>query len=218
MEAADLALLGPHELSRLARLRRPDDKGRYAATHAWARRLVAPQLGSEPGLVALGHRPCPACGSREHGPPYVRSAEGEFSVSLSRSGPHGLVALAFEGSVGADIEVVDGTFPVEPVALRLFSEAELAGLRAVPPGERLWAFFCCWARKEALAKALGTGLAAGLDRLDVGFARPGPLTVVASPVPGGAPSAWSVNDLDLGAGLTAALCLSAGPGRVPEDG
>ncbi|MCP5132357.1 MAG: 4'-phosphopantetheinyl transferase superfamily protein [Gammaproteobacteria bacterium] len=37
--------------------------------------------------------------------------------------------------------------------------------RTSPPRK----FFACWTRKEAVAKALGDGLAHGLNKLDAGF-------------------------------------------------
>lgn len=103
------------------------------ATHAGA------VLGS--GAVTSG-RLCPACGSSAHGRPWLRHAGRLVQMSLSRSGPHLLTAIAAR-AVGVDVETAVIDVPSELV---------------LAPGEtddRARA----WARKEAILKARGTGLA-----------------------------------------------------------
>lgn len=102
-------------------------------------------------LAALGHEPsythlCPECGSDRHGAPRAR---GVF-LSLSRSGPHVLTAVATDGPVGVDVE------SVAEVAARW------AGSVVLAPGETATtdeAKARTWVSKEAVLKAYGVGLA-----------------------------------------------------------
>jgi 4'-phosphopantetheinyl transferase len=54
----------------------------------------------------------------------------------------------------------------------IFSPAETKAFEATPPQDQLSAFFKCWTRKEALIKAVGTGLSYPLDRFSVSFDEP----------------------------------------------
>ena len=83
----------------------------------------------------------------------------------------GLAAAAVTaiGQVGVDLE------PVRPVAAlvlarRWFPAPEAAWLAQLPPGQRDAAFLALWTQKEAIAKALGTGLRGG-----AGLRQPVPL-------------------------------------------
>ena len=93
-----------------------------------------------PGDVTSG-RLCPSCGSDAHGRPWARHSGEPVHVSLSRSGPHLVTAIA--GSpVGVDVEVAH---------IDVRTDLVLA------PGET-GDLALTWARKEAVLKARGTGL------------------------------------------------------------
>ena len=202
----DADLLGPEERARYARYLRREDAERYAGAHAAIRRVLARYFGTAPEAVELGRRPCPACGSQEHGPPRAAAGPAELSVSLSHSGAHWLLAVAASGPVGVDVEAHRDA-GVEEVARACLSDAELAYLRARPPAERLAAFYRCWTRKEAVVKASGVGLATDLRAVEVAPASPGPVTV--RHATGNGPAAWTVWDLPGGPGWSAALARPA---------
>jgi 4'-phosphopantetheinyl transferase len=112
-----------------------------AALEAHARLLLGP------GAVTSG-RLCPGCGSDAHGRPWLRHGDRSVHVSLSRSGPHLVTAVA-ERSVGVDVEVA---------AIDVRPELVLA------PGET-GDLSRTWARKEAILKARGTGWATPMSSL-----------------------------------------------------
>ena len=94
-----------------------------------------------PGAVTSG-RLCPACGSDAHGRPWLRHGARLRCVSLSRSGPH-LVTVIADRPVGVDVEAA--AIDVQPALVLAPGEAgDLART---------------WARKEAILKLRGTGLA-----------------------------------------------------------
>ncbi|PVG84210.1 hypothetical protein DDE18_00775 [Nocardioides gansuensis] len=101
-----------------------------------------------PGDVTTG-RLCPVCGSSEHGRPWLRHGGAPQHVSASRSGPY-LVTVLARAPVGVDVE------SIAAVAARWDPSLVLAdGEVAESPLDRARA----WARKEAVLKARGTGLA-----------------------------------------------------------
>ena len=110
--------------------------------------------------------------------------------------------------MGVDVECLTPEFPIEEVAERFFSPAEISALKALPSDERLEAFFSCWTRKEAYLKATGAGLTQGLDRVIVSVddERPAILSL-----DGDDPAAWSVVSLDPEPGFTGAVVWRGAP-------
>lgn len=97
-----------------------------------------------PGDVTSG-RLCPSCGSDAHGRPWARHGEQPLHVSLSRSGPHLVTAIApltSDGHIGVDVEVAH----IDVLPALVLAPSETGDLALA------------WARKEAILKARGTGL------------------------------------------------------------
>jgi hypothetical protein len=90
-----------------------------AVAEPLVRALATEVSGSDPGPL---HHSCPACGSIEHGRPYL---EAPLWVSVSHTTGLTVAAVSLVGPVGVDVE----------------RDASAA-----------------WVRREAVAKALGTGL------------------------------------------------------------
>jgi 4'-phosphopantetheinyl transferase len=139
--------------------------------HAWVvpsqhrSRSDARQLLADAAAHVLGTDPSQVVVSRDSsGRPAVQAAAGQVWVSLSY-GPGVLaVAASLVGPVGIDIE---GPAEAEVVRLadRWFDAGEATWLRSRPAAEQPTAFLLLWTAKEALGKALGTGLrGAGLQR------------------------------------------------------
>jgi len=110
--------------------------------------------------------------------------------------------------VGVDVERTNADIS-EDVVARCFSRSEQDQLRALPAPVRRMAFFNCWTRKEAYLKARGDGLSLRLHRFDVSLLPgiDGRLLHCA-----GEPrehSRWSLEDLDPGPHLAAALAVEA---------
>ncbi len=83
------------------------------------------------------------------------------SVSVSHSGPWVACALCASGSVGVDVQVPVPGRRVEAIAREYFTRSESDWVAAHPQRR----FYMLWVLKEAYLKALGVGLAGGLDTL-----------------------------------------------------
>ena len=155
--AADLALLSAPERERAERFATEQLRNRYVARRSYLRRRLATALGQEPDRIALEYEP--------GGKP--RLASGDLGFSLSHSGDLAVVAIAQAAGVaiGVDVEQPAQRSPVGidldlAVARRLFAADEYEELTSGPATDRAARFLRAWTRKEAVVKALGTGVTA----------------------------------------------------------
>ena len=131
----------------------------------------------------------------EFGKPSVDGVE----FSLSHTGSVVLIGLG-DLPLGVDVEKVPEERAVQQVGSS-FHPREAAELLGLPADERPGAFARVWVRKEALLKAIGTGLSRGISRDYVGTG-----TVPGTPVSG-----LRIHDVALPGlpGHRAALCTTA---------
>jgi 4'-phosphopantetheinyl transferase len=156
-----------------------------APAEEWLRRLLARELGvaaaDVPIVVAEGGKP--------------ELAGGELHFSLARSEGVALFALSATTEVGVDLEAITTGTDMEGVAARFFSPSERGALAALPEAERLGAAYGCWARKEAYAKAIGTGLTFDLANAEVGVGGAAP----------GSVEEWTIHDVAMELRFAAAV-------------
>ncbi len=207
----DLTLLSESELNRANRMRGGRSAAEYVTCRATVRRLLADFLGSEPADVPLGRRPCPGCGSVDHGPPAVLSPGGGPLLSISHSAGLGMLALS-DAPVGVDVEAFRDV-PVAELAVAALTPAERNIVLDAPEPHRTGLFLRCWTRKEAVLKAVGIGVTASLTALETKADRPGPVKVTTGPAHSVA-ATWWVTDLSVPHGWTASLASPAAGGRT----
>lgn len=131
------------------------DATRFLFGRALLARTVAETLSVPETAVTITAR-CPDCGL-EHGRPRVSVGERTVHASLSHTAGLTAVAVSVEVPVGIDIERADPVrfTGVEDVAL---SPVELLRWRRLPQEDRPRDLATRWTVKEAVTKALGTGL------------------------------------------------------------
>ena len=149
-----VALLDGHERDRLHRFRRPADQARYLAAHALVRLVLADDAG-RPADALVFDRTC-RCGA-QHGKPVLPGGPG---FSLTHAGDLVGVAVHPGGAVGLDVEQVRELTDLAAMVAHVCSPQETA-----PDAD---AFFTLWTRKEALLKAVGTGLATPMSAITLG--------------------------------------------------
>lgn len=160
------ALLAPADLERRARLRRVADRQRLTVGVALVRLVVGAGVGVPAAQLEID-RTCPECGG-QHGKPRLPTVP-DVHFSVSHSGGCVAVAVLRGSPVGVDVEEV-GRFDaseLDAMAGHTLAPEERAELARQPPQDRARAFTTYWARKEAIVKATGVGIATSLDQLVV---------------------------------------------------
>ncbi|WP_329558213.1 4'-phosphopantetheinyl transferase superfamily protein [Streptomyces uncialis] len=172
--------LSPAEEARARRCRLPVERDRFVVGRAALRDILSRCTGVSPGRLLL-----------------VRSARGRprlagpttqgLDFNLSHSAATALLAVARDGQVGIDVEVVDPALDHRAMATRFLGADEAAAVRALPDAEGRRAFFTGWTRREAYAKANDCRVPVELEES----------------------GAWNVWDLTVGYGVRAALVAPA---------
>lgn len=161
-EAAALAWLDEEERSRRERFRHAGRRRQYTLCRAALRAILCGRLGCANEVLSFVES--------ERGKPHalLRGTPAPVSSSVSHSGVHGLLAVARDGRLGVDVEERVARKDLDALMEAVLTPEERAEIVAAGAGERSGRFYGIWTIKEALVKALGTGL-----RLDLaGFAVP----------------------------------------------
>lgn len=184
--------------------------------HVW--RLHRPRgVGREPLLALLArYLDVPSAAVRlvegQHGRPALDAGHGgAFDFNWSHSGEQAVVVLARGLSPGVDLERLRPRANALKIARRFFTAPEADWLEALDGDERSAAFLDLWTAREAVLKAMGRGIAFGLDRLSFW---PGPDGLVLQRLDGEDPAAWQLHRLDVGGGARAALAWRGPPRRI----
>jgi phosphopantetheine--protein transferase-like protein len=122
------------------------------------------------------------------------------------------LAVTLDAELGVDVEHVRAVFASEDIGRSFFSRAEVDVFNALPPQERVAAFFRCWTRKEAYIKAIGKGLSQALDEFDVTLApEVAPALLRAKDDDA---TRWWLTDVDVGEGYAGALAVERPVAKV----
>ena len=195
-------VLDETERDRAARFLRPADRARYIASHAALRLILAGPLDLDPAEIRL------ATGAAGK-PELAGSARGALDFNLSHSGQRALVGLAEAAAIGVDVELMRPIPDAVPIARAHFATDETATLAALPPDRVERAFFGLWTRKEAVVKALGTGLSLPLDRFSVTLP-PAPPRLLR--IAGG--GAWTLDSVDAGPDYAGTVAVRAAAATI----
>jgi 4'-phosphopantetheinyl transferase len=156
LDAEQLAPLSASERERALRFHVHADRVRFVGTRLVLRERLAARLGVTPADVPI------VIG--EHGKPLVAGAPSLW-FTLAHSGGVGVIAVSTRHAVGVDVEQVDPTFGYLEAAREVLTETELASLGTGAAARQR--FYALWVRKEAISKALGTGLTRRLRQVSV---------------------------------------------------
>jgi 4'-phosphopantetheinyl transferase len=172
------ALLSDDERARQRSFVSPDLRRRFGAARAGLRTLLGRHLDLDPRRLAFS--------ANEFGKPRL-AGDGQIHFSLSHCEERAVLAISDTADVGIDLECER---PIEHVDLakRYFHPNEVAAIAASrDEAEQRRAFFLVWTLKEAVVKALGTGLSTPLDSFEVEI---GASTSRLAVAPEGAPQTW----------------------------
>ncbi|RDI99104.1 4-phosphopantetheinyl transferase [Dyella solisilvae] len=149
-----------------------------------------------------------------HGRPLLAPEHGEaFAFNWSHSSDQAVIAIARGVVPGIDLERVRPHPRALAIARRYFSPDETQALEQLPDGQRDRAFLEIWTAKEAVLKALGRGIAFGLDRLSISGS--GDLPVLGR-LDGHQASQWQLHRLVLDEAHVGSLAWHGEPRRIRQ--
>jgi 4'-phosphopantetheinyl transferase len=196
------SILAADEINRANRFYFQKDRERFIAGRGLLRVILSSYVGVPPDEIIFTY------GSQ--GKPELRRQGGRPVIQFNLAHSHGtaIYAITQDRPVGIDIESVKYEFPVESVAERFFSEAEVAALRSLPEQVQTIAFFKCWTRKEAFIKALGHGLSFPLSDFDVSLMPGQPARLLHVRGASEEASRWCMEDIESVPNCAAAIVIS----------
>lgn len=208
-EVALLALtLSVDERSRAARLSAPRDRRRFVVARGLLRVLLGRYLGRPPAMPRFAYGP--------FGKPELEGqrSPGRLSFNLAHSGELALYAFGRGRRVGVDVEAVRPLEDMAEVSRLVFSRREREQLWTSPPVLRQRAFFDGWVRKEAVLKALGDGLGANLQSLEVSHPASGDRLLWRSDVDVGDGTTWTLSQVEIGPSWAAAVAVEGNANSI----
>lgn len=151
--------LSREEEARAARMVPGQDERRYRAARHALRRVISEIMNASPERLVIE--------PDDLGKPRLPGSGLQFN--LSHSAGEALIGVSPHRAIGVDIEVVHEVLDAEALARAHFTNAERAEWSR-GPAARDRTFLTCWTRKEACVKALGVGLSAPPEAVEVGCA------------------------------------------------
>ncbi|MEG3438838.1 4'-phosphopantetheinyl transferase superfamily protein [Pannus brasiliensis CCIBt3594] len=147
-------LLSPDEIDRANRYYHDRDRRRFLVARGRLRELLGEYVGIEPEKIVFfySERGKPSIGDSPH-------------FNVSHSGEMAFYGFARGRRVGVDVERVRSLSDLSGLTKRFFCAKEHELIENHPERERV--FFQLWTAKEAYLKAIGTGIAGGLNRVEV---------------------------------------------------
>ncbi|MGU3464886.1 4'-phosphopantetheinyl transferase family protein [Methylobacterium sp. C33D] len=209
-------VLDAAERARADRFLRAADRDRFRASHAALRLVLGDALGLAPADVEL------AAGAGGK-PELAGRARGAADFNLSHSGARALIGLARGAAIGVDVEAVRPIADALRIAAAHFAADEVAALARAPRSEVERRFFSLWTRKEAVVKALGSGLTLPLDRFSVSVPPEPPRFLRAAGDAGwNLDGPWSLTEVECGRAHVATAAVRSGGAeitrhRLPDD-
>jgi len=194
-------LLSLDERIRAERFYFERDRKRFVVGRGILRGILGCYLGIEPSCVQFSYG--------AYGKPALAAASvGEtLHFNVSHSDALALYAVTRGREIGVDVERVRPLADADSIAERYFSARENAVFRALPANEKLAAFFNCWTRKEAYAKACGEGLGAKLSTIEVSLTPGQPARLLSINDDPQETSRWFLQELSAGPDYAAALVV-----------
>ena len=158
-------ILAEDEQLKANRFRFAEHQRRYIAARGILRRLIGIYLNITGDSVKFEYN--------SRGKPkiaeFLNHQNLQFNVSHSQE--LALCGITRDRRIGIDLEYLRDIDDAAKIAQRFFSPTESALIASLHGEEQKQVFFQLWTAKEAYLKAIGSGLAGGLDRVEVSLTK-----------------------------------------------
>jgi 4'-phosphopantetheinyl transferase len=190
------SLLSPQERERAGAFLLPLPRRQFIVARAALRTLLGGSLGIAPAAVRFA--------LNAHGKPSLDPA-CDLRFNVSHAGDRALIAIATGFDVGVDVEAQRRVDDLASLAASILCAEDLEHWRAAETKEGPAAFFRIWTCKEAVAKAIGCGLAMDFRSLRISLAPGRPAALAALEPQWGPAGQWSLRELETDIGYCAAV-------------
>jgi 4'-phosphopantetheinyl transferase len=129
----------------------------FASGHV-LKRVIADALDRSPDDIEIQHD--------RFGKPHLSDRAVHFN--LSHSGPYALIGVHRDSAIGVDLEVLRPAPDTPAIVVDQFTADEQRAWHDAGTAGRDSVFFCCWTRKEAVVKSLGTGFLIAPSQIEAG--------------------------------------------------
>ncbi len=168
----------------------PTPRRRFALCRAALRAILCDLLGCRNEELSFG--------ASRYGKPYAvvdGTPTDAVSFNVSHGGGHGLIAVASAGRIGVDVEEFVPQRHLHLIIDAVMGPEERDELAALDGPRKLRRFYRLWTFKEALSKAIGTGLATEFTQFQIptGLRRGDTFGTLTFPAPGGV--TWALEDI-----------------------
>jgi 4'-phosphopantetheinyl transferase len=187
------AVLNEQEKQRADTFQQPLLRNRYIAVRAITRHVLANYLSAQPADLqfSLG----------EYGKPDLISDSLYFNIS--HTDHLLLIAVGNLPDIGVDIELIKTRSNMDGMAKRCFAESEFQFWQPLPEPQSQETFYRLWTKKEAFVKAIGRGIALGLNRCEIESQKDG--QIISIPEDYGLACDWKITEIPVIANFCAAL-------------
>ncbi len=199
-----ISVLSSDEVERVQRTRMKDTRHAFIQTRVALRVILGIHLNRPPADIKFSYSKLgkPELSSHMH------AGQNRIHFNVSHSREYALIAVCENYRVGVDIECRHRKqLQGRKLARRYFSRHENDELDALANEQRTHAFYTCWARKEAYAKAHGLGIQIGLQTFDVSLSPTEPARIINTRPNSDEARRWSLHDLNIDAKYAAALAI-----------
>ncbi len=150
-------LLSTDETARAERFRFPEHRRHFTIARSVLRQILSMYTEIAPEKINFSYG--------EHGKPALASLTKHLYFNLAHSDDLVVYAIAHQ-PIGIDIEKIKASYE-QGLPERFFSPQECESLKCFTDTKRVSAFYRIWAKKEAIIKASGKGLATSLASFTV---------------------------------------------------
>jgi len=185
-------VLSPDEVKRAERFKIKSKQNEFVLTRGCLRIILSTALGIDAKQLEFA--------ATEQGKPYLKApcpVDQRICFNVSHSHGFALIAVSLDRDLGVDIERIQNRIDYASLAERFFNPDETKAIMAFPEDKRLEAFYVCWARKEALLKAIGNGISMGLGKFQVSVDPAKPASLVAALWDDFDKDKWWISDLEI---------------------
>ena len=154
-------LLSGAEVDKMEQYRFEDDRKRFIIGRGKLRQMIAKQTNLAAHDIHLK--------TNAQGKPALanQALEADWHFNISHSGDYIVIALTQAAAIGIDVEFAGRDMDFLPIAKRFFAASEYEYLNRCPREMQRDTFFHLWTCKESVVKAIGRGIAFGLDSFEV---------------------------------------------------